>query len=56
MTWVKGHTGVKGNEEADMRARWEVEMGRRMQKKVIATLWGIKQEFPIFPKAPAHLR
>jgi len=31
-------------------------MGWRMQKKVIATPAGIKQEFTIYPKAPAHLK
>jgi len=25
--WVKGHQGEKGNEEADRRAREEVEVG-----------------------------
>jgi len=54
--WVRGHKGVTGNEEADMRARGEVKMGRRMQKTVVATPAGIKQEFPVYPKAPAHLK
>jgi len=48
LTWVKGHSGVGGNEEADRRAGMEVEMGQRMQKTVIATPGGIKKEFPIF--------
>jgi len=39
-----------------MRAREEVKMGRRMQKTVVATPAGIKQEFPAYPKAPAHLK
>jgi len=47
--------GVRGNEEADMVARREVELGWRLQKAVVATPAGIKQEFPIYPKAPAHL-
>jgi len=54
--WVKGHQGERGNEEADRRANFEVEMGWRMHKTAIATLAGIKQEFPIYPKAPAHLK
>jgi len=54
--WVKGHHGVKGNEEGDRRAGAEVEMGWRLQKTVIATPTGIKQEFSIYPKAPAHLK
>jgi len=52
----QGHKGVRGNEEADMRAGTEVEMGWRLQKTVIATPAGIKQEFQIYPKAPAHLK
>jgi len=31
-------------------------MGRRTQKTAIATPAGIKQEFPIYPKAPAHMK
>jgi len=55
--WVKGHQGGKGNEGAGYgrRARMEVEMGWRMQRTVTATLAGIKQGFPIYPKMPAHL-
>jgi len=56
LMWVKGHQGERGNEEADSRAREEGEMGWRLQKTVIATPAGIRQEYPIFPKAPAHLR
>ena len=46
--WVKGHQGERGSEKADVRARMEVWMGRRLQKKVIATPAGIKQEYPIY--------
>jgi len=47
---------VRGNEEAGLGARMEVELGWRMQRTVIATPVGIKQEFPVYPVAPAHLR
>jgi len=33
--------GKAGNEEADMRAKWEVGMGWRMRKTEIATPAGI---------------
>jgi len=54
LMWVRGHQGVQGNEEADKRARREVKAGRRRQQAGVATLGGIKQEFPIYPRAPAH--
>ena len=37
----KGHQGVKGNEDVDRRAGVGVEMGRRLQKTVIATPAGM---------------
>jgi len=56
LMWVKGHNGVEGNEKADMRAKEEVEIGHRMQRPMVATPAGIKQQFPIYPKAPEHLK
>jgi len=47
---------MEGDEEADRSAGWEVGMGWRLQKTTIATPVGIKQEFPIYPGAPAHLK
>jgi len=45
LRWVKEHQGVGGNEEAYMRAGMEVELGWRLQRTVIATPAGIRQEF-----------
>jgi len=56
LMWVKGHSGVGGNEAADTTARREVEIGRRTQKTMIATPAGIKQGFPVYPRAPAHMK
>jgi len=54
LIWVKGHTGIEGNEQADGKAR-EVEMGIRMARPGIATPAGIRQAYPIQAKAPPHL-
>jgi len=56
LAWVRGHQGIEGNEEADARAKREVEMGYRILRPDIATPAGIRQTYPTQPKAPAHLR
>jgi len=57
LMWVRGHTGsgIEGNEALDRRAKMEVQMGKRMHLPDIATAAGIRQAFPLHPKAPAHL-
>jgi len=47
---------MEWNEKADQRAREEVEMGWRMGRPDIATPAGIKQAYPIHPRALPHMR
>jgi len=56
LMWVKSHDGVVGNEEADMRAKKEVEMGWRLLKPDIVTPAGRRQAHPLHPRPPAHMR
>jgi len=56
LMWVRGHQGVRANEEADNRAKGEAWMGPRMHKPDIVTLAGIWQAFPLHTKAPKNLK
>ena len=49
--WVKGHSGIRGNEEADIKAAETVEIGKQLQKPDIATPAGIRQAFPLHRKS-----
>ena len=55
LMWVKGHSRVKGNEDADRRANLRAYGGRVTGKADIITPAGIRQDFPIHSK-PKHLR
>ncbi|KAF8417385.1 hypothetical protein EV426DRAFT_706071 [Tirmania nivea] len=45
MMWMKGHSGVEGNEGVDRKAKETTWVGRSMLKLDIATPAGIKQVF-----------
>jgi len=46
--WVKGHSGVEGNEEADKRAKEGVDKGVWRSDPSLATPAGIRQAYPLF--------
>jgi len=50
LEWVKGHSGVEGNEQADRRAREGVEKGVWRSDPSLATPAGIRQAYPLFQK------
>ena len=50
LEWVKGHSGVEGNERADERAREGVERGVWRSDPSLATPAGIRQAYPLFQK------
>jgi len=56
LMWVKGHSGVEGNEMADTRAKREVEWGQRMHLPDIVTPAGIRQAFRLYNRTPEHLK
>ncbi|KAF8418326.1 hypothetical protein EV426DRAFT_700547 [Tirmania nivea] len=45
--WVKGHSGVEGNERADRKAKEVAWVGRRMLRPDVITPAGIRQAFPM---------
>ncbi|KAF8416400.1 hypothetical protein EV426DRAFT_703786 [Tirmania nivea] len=45
--WVKGHSGVEGNERADRKAKEVAWVGKRMLRPDIVTPAGIRQAFPM---------
>jgi len=48
LRWVKGHSGVEGNERADRRAKEAVMKGIWHNEPNLATPAGIKQTYPSF--------
>ena len=55
LLWVKGHSGVEGNEKADKRAKDTVMRAQWMSDPCPATPAGIRQAYPLFHRAP-HLK
>jgi len=51
LMWVKGHSGVAGNEIADRRAKVAVMKGQWDSKPSLATPAGIRSAYPLFDRA-----
>ena len=55
LVWVKGHSGVEGNEEANRRAKDAVMRGQWWSEPSLATPAGIKQAYPLYNRLP-HMK
>ena len=55
LMWVKGHSGVKGNEDADRKANLKAYGSKVVGRADVITPAGIRQDFPIHTK-PKHPR
>jgi len=55
LVWVKGYSGVEGNEEADKRAKDTVMKGVWNSDRSLATLAGMRQSYPLFRRKP-HMK